>query len=99
VKLVLKLEPLLAAQAKSQQGRRNDIPKKSAESFKPIETRTELAKRAGVSHDTVSKVVKITTKGVVDFQCSLLRTIPDNATIPENQTNPVNRMTQGYGGE
>lgn len=49
VELVIKLEPLLTAKAKAQQGARNDIPKKSAECFKPMETREELAKLSGVS--------------------------------------------------
>jgi len=38
--------------AKANQGQRNDIPQKSAKS-KPIDTRAEIAKTAGVSHNTV----------------------------------------------
>lgn len=58
--LALQLKPLLAAQAKKRQGMRRDlgnIPQKSAES------RDELAKVAGVSHDTIRKVEKIKEMG------------------------------------
>lgn len=57
--LALRLEETIAARAKANQGRRNDIPKKSAECHAPVETRVEVAKAAGVSHDTVAKVKKI----------------------------------------
>lgn len=40
------LEPLLRIKAKENQGKRTDIPQKSAECFKPTETRLELAKAA-----------------------------------------------------
>jgi len=53
--LALQLEPLLAAQAKANQGTRTDIPPTLAESFTPVDTREELAKAAGVSHDTIRK--------------------------------------------
>ena len=59
--LALRLKEAVAAQAKKRQGARNDlkknIPQKSAGSSK--ETRGELAKMAGVSHDTIAKVEKI----------------------------------------
>ena len=42
--------------AKENQGKRNDLPKNSAECFNPIETREAVAKVAGVSHDTIAKV-------------------------------------------
>lgn len=58
-RLALRLKPVIAEKAKEQHGARNDIPQKSAECFKPIETRQELAKIAGVSHDTIAKVEKI----------------------------------------
>lgn len=58
-RLALRLKPVIAEKAKEQHGIRNDIPQKSAESFKPIETRQELAKLAGVSHDTIAKVERI----------------------------------------
>jgi hypothetical protein len=65
VKLVIALEPLIAAQAKARQsaGGKNKVVQNSSQPPDERKTRTELAKRAGVSHDTVSKVVKITTKG------------------------------------
>ena len=64
-KLALKLKPLIAAKAKERQekagkehGRGQDekLPQKSA---KAIDTREELAKAAGVSHDTIAKAEKI----------------------------------------
>jgi hypothetical protein len=57
--LALRLEETVSARAKANQGKRTDIPKKSAESIKPVETRQEIAKVANVSHDTVAKVKKI----------------------------------------
>lgn len=58
--LVLKLKPLLQAEAKKRQGNRTDltnIPQKSAESG------DELAQIAGVSHDTIHKVETIERYG------------------------------------
>lgn len=57
--LALKLKPIIAKQAKENQGARTDILPKSAKSDKPINTRQEIAKAAGVSGDTVAKVEKI----------------------------------------
>ena len=54
----MKLKPVIAEKAKERQGARNDlvnIPQKSAGS----DTRDELARAAGVSHDTITKVEKI----------------------------------------
>jgi ParB-like chromosome segregation protein Spo0J len=53
--LALALAPMIAAQAKRQQGRRSDLLQNAAESFRPLDTREEVAKRAGVSHDTLRK--------------------------------------------
>ncbi len=51
--LALKLKPMIAEKAKEQQGTRTDICQKSDKS---IDTKKELAKVAGVSHDTIHKV-------------------------------------------
>lgn len=51
--LALKLKPMIAEKAKETQGTRNDICQKSDKS---IDTKKELAKVAGVSHDTIHKV-------------------------------------------
>jgi hypothetical protein len=56
--LALRLKPIIAVQAKEKQAESGGaVPQKSAKP--PIETRKELAKVAGVSHDTISKVEKI----------------------------------------
>lgn len=52
--LALKLKPVIAEKAKEQQGARTDICQKSDRSS--IDTKKELAKVAGVSHDTIHKV-------------------------------------------
>jgi len=57
--LALRAQESIAKQAKANQGTRTDIPQNSAECIKPIETRQEIAKLAGVSHDTISRVQKI----------------------------------------
>jgi hypothetical protein len=56
-KLALRLEPIIREKAKERQGSRNDlnIVQKSAPSIKN-KSRDELAKIAGVSHDTIEKV-------------------------------------------
>ena len=58
--LALKLEPIIAEKAKEQQGARTDICQKSDKS---IDTKKELAKIAGVSHDTIHKVKTIQNSG------------------------------------
>ena len=64
-KLALAFEPILKEQAKERQGTRTDLnpdmvkmPSRSPEEGK---TRSRLAKLAGVSHDTITKVKKIDT--------------------------------------
>lgn len=59
--LALKLEPLIAAQAREKQrdGGTQKVPQNSAEA---VETRVELARVAGVSHDTISKAKVIAAK-------------------------------------
>ena len=61
--LALKLKPMLAAQAKERQKRkpRDFVPQNSAE--QKGETREDIAKIAGVSRDTISKVSVIQEKG------------------------------------
>ena len=51
----MKLKPMLAAQAKKRQGKRNDlnIPQNSAECSKNGETREDIAKIAGVSNNYI----------------------------------------------
>ncbi len=71
IQLALILEPLISEKAKAQQGTRTDLKadnicqisdksiKEQVKPLKPIDTKKELAKIAGVSHDTISKVKKI----------------------------------------
>ena len=67
-RLALRLKPVIAERAKEKQAEyfgnqyESGLPQKSAEVQKPIETREELAKVAGVSHDTIAKVEKIERK-------------------------------------
>lgn len=58
--LALKLKDVIAQKAKEQQIRKpaNFVSQNSVEQ-KPIDTQKELAKTAGVSHDTIAKVEKI----------------------------------------
>ena len=53
-KLTLELKTMIQERAKEQQGTRTDISQKSVES--PIDTQKELAKIAGISHDTIHKI-------------------------------------------
>ena len=59
--VALKAKPIIAEKAKEQQIRKS-VLQKSAEQ-KPIDTREELAKIAGVSHDTIHKVEVIKNSG------------------------------------
>ena len=61
--LALKLKPIIAEKAKEQQIRKpmESVLQKSVEQ-NPINTQKEIAKAAGVSHDTVHKVEKIQEK-------------------------------------
>ena len=62
-KLALELKPLIAAEAKAHQGTRMDIlPKSAKSSAKSIDTREEIAKAAGVGHNTIAKVELIEQK-------------------------------------
>ncbi len=56
------MKPIIEEKAKENQGTRTDILQIYAKSYKPIDTRQELAKVAGVSHDTIHKVEKIEEK-------------------------------------
>ena len=55
--LALKLEDFYRAKAKENQGVRTDLT--SVRNLTKVDTKKELAKIAGVSHDTISKVKKI----------------------------------------
>ena len=72
-KLALRLEPLVAARAKENQGTRTDIKQKSAESLKPVETRREIAAAANVSHDTIAKVKVIEARATPEVKAALAR--------------------------
>ena len=60
---------MLRAKAKEQQARKPEsVVQNSAEQIKPTKTRKELAKIAGVSHDTVSKASRChATAAATDF--------------------------------
>ena len=65
--LALKLKPIVEAKAiekKKESG--GAVPQKSAKP--PIDTRKEIAKVAGVSHDTISKVEKIQEKATPEVK-------------------------------
>jgi N6-adenosine-specific RNA methylase IME4 len=77
--LALELEPLLAGQARERQalGRKLKRSLNSAGCLsKSHETRDEVAKRAGVSHDTIAKVKLIIQKGTEKEKADLLN--PDS---------------------
>lgn len=59
--LSLMLEEFFKEKAKENQGTRTDILQKSAKSLEAVDTREELSKLAGVSHDTIYKVKEIKT--------------------------------------
>ena len=65
-RLALRLKPVIAERAKEHQGERTDICQKSDRSS--IDTKRELAKAAGVSHDTIAKVERIEEKAAPEVK-------------------------------
>ena len=70
--LALEMKPMLAEQAKLNQGTRTDICQKSDKGLTPIDVKKELAKEAGVSHDTIAKVEKILAVANEDIKAQVL---------------------------
>ena len=68
-RLALRLKPVIAERAKENQGQRTDICQNSDKSY--IDTKRELAKAAGVSHDTIAKVEKIEAKASPEIKAQL----------------------------
>ena len=68
-RLALRLKPVIAEKAKEQQIRKpaSFVSQKSVEQ-KPIDTQKEIAKAAGVSHDTIAKVEKIERKAAPEVK-------------------------------
>ena len=60
--LALQLKPLLSAKAKKNQSRRSESVLQISAKVEPVDVREEISKIAGVSHDTITKVEKITEK-------------------------------------
>ena len=73
VRLALRKEPIYAAIAKGNQGVRTDISPKSEKSklIVPIDRYKEIAKDAGVGHDTVAKVRKIEAVATPEMKTQL----------------------------
>lgn len=70
-RLALRLKPLIAEKAKEKKIESGGaVPQKSAKP--PIDTRNELAKIAGVSHDTIAKVEKIEAKASSEIKDNLM---------------------------
>ena len=67
--LALKLEDIYKAKAKKTQGTRTDLT--SSRNLQKVDTRSELAKTAKVSHDTISKVKKIEEKASPEIKAKL----------------------------
>jgi len=61
--MAIELKAIFSAKARENQGRRTDICQNSDKSIQPIDTKKELAKIAGVSHDTIARVEKIRSEG------------------------------------
>lgn len=67
--LALRLEPLLSEQAKEKERERKTTFQKSEKSYiTPVNTVKELAKIAGISHDTLSRVKTIETQAPIELK-------------------------------
>jgi hypothetical protein len=71
--LALELTELIATQAKAQQGTRSDLLQNSGTRPSPIHTDREVAKLAGVSHDTVHKVRRLAKEADEPTKAALRR--------------------------
>lgn len=71
--LILKLKPVIAKNAKAQQARTADNRVRQISDKQAIDTKKELAKLAGVSHDTIHKVEKIKEKASEEAKQALRR--------------------------
>lgn len=67
--LALKLKPVIAAKAKENQGERTDLT--SVRNLTNVDTKKEIAKAAGVSHDTIAKVEKIEAQATPEIKEAL----------------------------
>ena len=74
-KLALRLEGVIAARAKANQSAGGGDQKSgcqiSDKAIEPIDTKREIAKAAGVSHDTVAKVKKLEAKATPEVKAAL----------------------------
>lgn len=73
-KLALRLEATIAARAKGNQKQSEGAGKKGcqkSDNLSPVDTKKELAKIAGVSHDTIAKVKKIEAKATPQVKAKL----------------------------
>ena len=68
-RLALQLKPILAGEARKRQGVRNDLAD-IVQNSAPSKTRDELAKIAGVSHDTIVRVEKIEAKASPELKAA-----------------------------
>jgi hypothetical protein len=71
--LALQLSEMIAVQAKAQQGTRTDLLQNSGTGLSPIHTDREVAKLAGVSHDTVHKVRRLAKEADEPTKAALRR--------------------------
>ena len=71
--LALRLKPVIAERAKEQQVRKPQSVLQNSAEQKPIDTRQEIAKAAGVSHDTIAKVEKIEANATEETKEALRR--------------------------
>lgn len=70
--LALKLKPVIAAKAKEKESERKTTYQKSEKSsLTTVNTTKEIAKAAGVSHDTIAKVEKIEQRATPEVKAAL----------------------------
>lgn len=70
--LALKLKPVIAAKAKEKETERKTTYQKSEKSSLPtVNTTKEIAKAAGVSHDTIAKVEKIEQQATPEIKAAV----------------------------
>ncbi len=67
--LALKIKPDIAKKAKENQGERTDLT--SVRNLTNVDTKKEIAKLAGVSHDTIAKVEKIEKQATPEVKAAV----------------------------
>ena len=97
--MALQLKPVLAEEAKKRQGERNDLKNVSdvcenicQKSDECLDTKHELARLSGVSHDTIAKVEKLEAEAAVPLHHRFMKQLGRRNLTDEQRTVLIGKM-------